>query len=173
MKQLNIDWKAAIGAGLLAGMVFLILEMMLVPLVGGGSPWGPPRMMAAILLGKGVLPPPASFALGIVMVALALHLVLSVGYAVIFALAISRLHRGAALALGAAGGLVLYLVNFYGFTTIFPWFAMAGPRSPSSPMSSSDWSRPGAIWPWWNAITTKRRQGERTFNSTGPETAWP
>ncbi|MEO8187579.1 MAG: hypothetical protein ABI580_09485, partial [Burkholderiaceae bacterium] len=26
---------------------------------------------------------------------------------------------------GAVFGLALYVVNFYGFTTLFPWFAMA------------------------------------------------
>ena len=26
---------------------------------------------------------------------------------------------------GAVFGLLLYVVNFYGFTAIFPWFAMA------------------------------------------------
>ena len=30
-----------------------------------------------------------------------------------------------ALAAGGVFGLVLYLVNFYGFTAVFPWFAMA------------------------------------------------
>ena len=125
MQQLNIDWKAAIGSGLIAGVVFLALEMMMVPLIGGGSPWGPPRMMAAILLGKGVLPPPATFDAGIVMVAMALHLVLSAVYGGGFSLVVSRLSKGVALATGAVGGLVLYLVNFYGFTAVFPWFAMA------------------------------------------------
>jgi hypothetical protein len=32
---------------------------------------------------------------------------------------------GAAIAAGAVFGLVLYFVNFYGMTAIFPWFAMA------------------------------------------------
>jgi hypothetical protein len=78
-------------------------------------------MMAAIALGKSVLPPPATFDMWIVMVAMGLHFMLSV----VFALAASRLSLGPALALGAIGGLVLYVVNFYGFTALFPWFAMA------------------------------------------------
>lgn len=121
----QIDWKAATWAGIIAGLVFLVLEMFMVPVFGGGSPWGPPRMIAAIVLGEGVLSPPATFAPGIVAVAMVLHFVLSIVYALIFALVIHRLGLGAALALGAAGGLVLYLVNFYGFTALFPWFAMA------------------------------------------------
>jgi hypothetical protein len=121
----HIDWKAATWSGIIAGMVFLILEMIMVPVFGGGSPWGPPRMMAAIVLGEGVLPPPATFDVGIIMAAMGLHFVLSIVYAVIFALAVSRLSLGPALVLGGVGGLLLYLVNFYGFTALFPWFAMA------------------------------------------------
>ena len=30
-----------------------------------------------------------------------------------------------AVVVGAGGGLALYVVNFYGFSAIFPWFAMA------------------------------------------------
>lgn len=121
----HIDWKAATWAGIIAGMVFLVLEMVMVPVFGGGSPWGPPRMMAAIVLGEGVLPPPATFDVGIILAAMGLHLVLSIVYAVVFSLVISQLSLGPALALGGVGGLVLYLVNFYGFTALFPWFSMA------------------------------------------------
>jgi hypothetical protein len=121
----RIDWKAATWAGIIAGFVFLVLEMVMVTVFGGGSPWGPPRMMAAIVLGKGVLPPPATFAPAVLAVAMALHFVLSIVYALIFSLVIHRLDIGSALALGAAGGLVLYIANFYGFTALFPWFAMA------------------------------------------------
>ena len=85
MSSIQVDWKAATWSGIIAGFVFLVLEMVMVPLFGGGSLWGPPRMMAAIVLGKGVLPPPATFDFGIVMVAMGLHLVLSIVYAVIFA----------------------------------------------------------------------------------------
>jgi uncharacterized membrane protein YagU involved in acid resistance len=125
MKRFRLDWKAAVGAGMIAGFIFLALEMFMVPVYGGGSAWGPPRMMAAIVLGKSVLPPPATFDLGVFIAALGLHLALSVVYTVVFALAVSRLNRGLALAIGGIGGLILYLVNFYGFTILFPWFAMA------------------------------------------------
>lgn len=125
MRSVQLDWKAATWSGVIAGLVFLVLEMVMVPVFGGGSPWGPPRMIAAIVLGEGVLPPPATFAPGIVLVAMVLHFVLSIVYALIFALVIHRLSLVPALALGAAGGLILYLVNFYGFTALFPWFAMA------------------------------------------------
>ena len=120
-----IDWKAAIIAGIIAGVIFMMLEMMLVPLIGGGSPWGPPRMIAAIGMGKDVLPPPADFAVAPLMVAMLIHFPLSIVFAVILAFVIQRFGLGLAILIGAVFGLVLYFVNFYGFTTIFPWFAMA------------------------------------------------
>jgi len=57
----QLDWKAAVWAGVIAGLVFLILEMIMVPVFANGSPWGAPRMMAAIVMGQGVLPPLVTF----------------------------------------------------------------------------------------------------------------
>ncbi|MGI8668820.1 MAG: hypothetical protein ACR2J3_03120 [Aridibacter sp.] len=120
-----INWKAAIIAGIVAGAIFMMLEMILVPLVGGGSPWGPPRMIAAIGMGKEVLPPPGDFALMPVMVAMVIHFILSIIFAVILAFIIQRFGLGLAILIGAIFGLLLYFINFYGFTAVFPWFAMA------------------------------------------------
>lgn len=82
-------------------------------------------MIAAIALGTDVLPPPATFDAGIVLVALLVHFALSIIFAMVFAVVICRVRVGAALALGTLGGLALYLINFYGFTAVFPWFAEA------------------------------------------------
>ncbi len=119
------DWPAAVYSGLIAGAVFMILEMVMVPLFLGQSAWGPPRMIAAIVMGKGVLPPPATFHLGILTVAMLVHFSLSIIYAVVFDWVTERLGLTATILLGAVFGLLLYLINFYGFTAIFPWFAMA------------------------------------------------
>jgi hypothetical protein len=122
-----IDWKAAVWAGIIAGLVFMVLEMLLVQLVGGGSMWGPPRMMAAMVMGREVLPPPASFDAGIFVVAMTVHFVLSLIYAFIFGWIGSQWRMtmtGAAIG-GLVFGLVIYALNFYGFTAIFPWFAEA------------------------------------------------
>lgn len=120
----RLDFGAAVVAGLVAGAVFLVLEMIMVPVFLDGSAWGPPRMMAAIILGQGVLPPPATFSLGIFIVALVLHFVLSIIYVMIAGLLAPASRLSAAL-LGGILGLVLYVVNFYGMTAVFPWFAMA------------------------------------------------
>lgn len=124
-RKLNL--KAAIWAGLIAGVVFMVLEMALVMLIQGESPWAPPRMIAAIGMGEGVLPPPATFDAGIFTVAMVIHFVLAALLAVILGLGISRfrLGIGASILGGTVFGLAVYYVNFYGFTAVFPWFAMA------------------------------------------------
>lgn len=123
----KLDIKAAIWAGIIAGVVFMMLEMVLVATVGGGSPWGPPRMIAAIGMGKDVLPPPATFDLGVMIIAMAIHFVLAILLGMILGLIVSRWKLGlmASIGVGAIFGLAVYLVNFYGFTALFPWFAMA------------------------------------------------
>ncbi|MEO7366656.1 MAG: hypothetical protein ABIZ36_01785 [Gemmatimonadaceae bacterium] len=120
-----VQWKAAVWAGLIGGAAFMMLEMIMVPLLGGGSPWGPPRLIAAIVMGKGVLPPPATFDIGIFMAAMAVHFPLSVIFTLILAWVVARFDKSKAVLIGVAFGLILYVVNFYGFTAMFPWFAMA------------------------------------------------
>ena len=121
----TIDYKAAVWAGLITAIVFVMLEMIMVPLFMGGSPWGPPRMIAAILLGMEVLPPPATFDFGILMAALVVHLPISVLFAIVTAFIIKKMSFGMALVVGAVLGLLLYVIGFYLMTDIWPWFAKA------------------------------------------------
>lgn len=121
----RIDPKAAFWAAIIAGAVFMMLEMLMVPIFGGGSPWGPPRMIAAIGMGKDVLPPPATFDLTILIVAMLIHFGLSIVLGFVFAFIARGRSVGMATMLGAVFGLVVYLVSFYGMTAIFPWFANA------------------------------------------------
>ncbi|MBL0419140.1 hypothetical protein JI739_02150 [Ramlibacter sp. AW1] len=122
----GIRWGAAAWAGIAAGIVFLMMEMLLVWLALGQSPWGPPRMIAALVMGKEVLPPPASFSAPIVMTAMVIHLVLSVVYGLILGAIVHRMGKGAALVTGAVFGLVVYLANFHLIAPMaFPWFTQA------------------------------------------------
>ncbi|MBX7501684.1 hypothetical protein K3181_09540 [Qipengyuania sp. YG27] len=119
--------KTGIVGGLVAGLIFVLVEMILVPTVGGGSAFGPPRMIAAIAMGEEVLPPPATFDAGIFTVGMLVHFALSAVLGVIFALFINRFQRVFAAKIGAGlvFGLLVYLVNFYGLTALYPWFEMA------------------------------------------------
>lgn len=121
----RLDAKAGVLAGVIGGLVFLILELMMVPLFLGDPMWAPPRMIAAIAMGEGVLPPPGTFDFTIVMVAMVVHFALSIIYGLTVGLVIHGIQRGMALLIGAGFGLALYLVNFYVFTAVFPWFATA------------------------------------------------
>ena len=121
-----IDWKRVFEAGIGAGLVFIVVEMVLVGITQG-TPFGPPRMIAAIGMGEGVLPPPPSFDLGIFLVAMLIHFLLSLILAAIYAVTFARFGRSFLVAaiIGAVFGLIVYLVNFYGFTALFPWFENA------------------------------------------------
>jgi uncharacterized membrane protein YagU involved in acid resistance len=81
------------------------------------------RLAAAIVMGPSVLPPPASFDALVMGVSTLVHFVLSIAYATVLALAITRLRTSTSLAVGATFGLALYAVNLHGFTVVFPWFA--------------------------------------------------
>lgn len=118
---------SGIVAGLIAGLVFMVAEMIMVPLFGGGSPFGPPRMIAAIGMGPDVLPPPATFDLGIMMVAMLIHFAMAaiLGVVFVFAARMMKLSGPMMLLVGAIFGLIIYFVNFYGMTAVFPWFEMA------------------------------------------------
>ncbi len=121
-------FKTAVKAGLIAGAVFMMLEMIMVPVFMGDSPWAPPRMIAAIILGKSVLPipdQPVTFDFGVMMAAMMLHFILSIIYAIIVGWLCRKLSMGTSILIGSVFGLVIYIINFYGFTALFPWFAMA------------------------------------------------
>lgn len=121
----NNFWKAAIWAGIISGVIMLILELIMNPLFLGNSMWGPSRMIGAILVGQGALPPPPTFDFGILLAAMVVHFPLSIIYAIVIAFAVRKTSFAMALVIGALLGLVLYYINFYGFTVFFPWFSMA------------------------------------------------
>lgn len=123
-----IDWKAGAWAGVIAGLVFVMLEMGMVWMIQGQSPWGPPHLIAAMLLGNDVLPPPgtwAPFDLKILMTAMMIHLPLSVVYGLIGAWLLHRFDGAVGVMIGAGFGLAIYVVNFYVVApALFPWFEM-------------------------------------------------
>src|SRR5437868_7010078 len=81
------DWGAAGWAGLIAGSAFMLAELLLLPWSKGGNAWVPVRMVAAMIFGPQILPPPPYFAgpahavleptSGMFLMAVALHFSLS------------------------------------------------------------------------------------------------
>jgi hypothetical protein len=119
----TLDWRCALGAGFIGGLALVLCDIVLVPLLLGQSVWGPPRYIAAIALGPSVLPPPAAFDLGVMSVAAVIHFGLSILYAIPLAYVIHRTRRFPAVIAGAFIGLDIYLLNFFLFAGLFPWFA--------------------------------------------------
>jgi hypothetical protein len=82
------------------------------------------RLTAAMVLGSGVLPPPSTAPWDVLLVATLIHFGLSFAYALIPSHLASQLRTGSGLWAGALYGLIIYVVNMYGFTLLFPWFAV-------------------------------------------------
>lgn len=120
-----VHWPAAAGAGMVAGVVATVVQLLL----WWAASYQPhamllrdARLAAAIVLGKGALPPPVSFEWHVMLVATLVHFALSAAYGLLQAPLAARLSRRPGILAGAAFGLAIYVVNMYGFTTIFPWF---------------------------------------------------
>ncbi len=127
----GVDAVAAVSAGVAAGILATAVQIVLWTIFTDALPaifFRDSRFAAAIVLGRDVLPPPASFDGRIILIATLVHFALAIAYGLILARFIAGLRIGASLLAGAAFGLGLYAVNMYGFTAAFPWFA-----------SSRDW----------------------------------
>ncbi|HJW27526.1 MAG TPA: sodium:proline symporter [Rhodocyclaceae bacterium] len=118
---------AAVG-GIVAGIVSTLVQLILWLLFTDALPdilWRDARLTAAVVLGPGVLPPPATFDWLAMAVASFVHFGLSLAYGIAFCAVARRLRWRRPAVTGALLGLVLYAVNLYGFTWLFPWFAAA------------------------------------------------
>jgi hypothetical protein len=120
------DWPRAVCAGLVAGALLMVLEMLWTVTVSGSSPWSTSHHVAAIVMGEKALES-STFNIGIVAVALATHYVLGVVFGLVLAIIIAGFHyeqnTGMLEVLGVVFGTVLYLLNFYGMAVFFPWIA--------------------------------------------------
>lgn len=120
--RLIMDWRAAVIAGLLAGLLTMLLWVVLLSVVTGGSIWTPFHHIAAILLGEEALTPSRELNVQVVLTGTFIHLTLSVVYAIILAFIIHRWGLVVGIVGGALFGLALYVINYYSFSTLFPWF---------------------------------------------------
>lgn len=125
----EVDWSAAAVCGLAAGAVLMVLELVWAASVSGEGPWRISQLIAAFTMGPQVVQqaPPYAFGAGIVTAALITHYLLGIVFGLALAFVIARFHDGAHLgtmqAIGGVFGAALYLINFYGATLLFPWFA--------------------------------------------------
>lgn len=123
-----VNWSAAVCAGIVAGVLSTVVQISLWSVFSDALPtllFRDARLAAAIVMGRGVLPPPASFDWSVILVATLIHVALSIAYGLILSWVISGLGAPLSLLAGAMFGLFVYVINMYGFTTVFPWFEAA------------------------------------------------
>src|ERR1019366_7735583 len=108
-KNCQSGWRATIWAGVIAGTMATVVQVLLWLVFTDDFPailYRVARLTAAMILGGSVLASPATFDVGIMLVPAA-----------------TRFKTVWALLAGVGFGVTLYIVNLYGFTAIFPWFA--------------------------------------------------
>lgn len=119
------DWRAAVLAGLIAGAVYMVLELLTARFLLYQGAWGTVKMVAAIILGREALSADA-FNWTIVLAAGTVHFALSIILAAALALILSSFRfdtsLGLASVVGIVFGVVVYLVNFYVFGRYMNWF---------------------------------------------------
>ncbi len=104
----RLQWGAALGAGFIAGSTLL--------LVPRGDPWSALTFFSGVILGRNV-PPSAGLPL---LIAWAVHLLLSVVYGLAIGRIVAGLKQGWAIVAGGAVGLVLYGLNYVVVSVWFP-----------------------------------------------------
>lgn len=118
----NTQWGTAVYAALIAAVTYLLLQTLIISMIQGYSPMLPVQMIAALALGAEALTG-TGFTIVIPVVALLIHLWLSIMTAWILAPFVGDMAMPKAVMLGAAAGLVIYVVNFHVLTLAFTWFA--------------------------------------------------
>ena len=114
---------AGVLAGLVAGAAYLLAQMAFAATVQGGVGWEPLQRTSAMLLGDGVLPPPAEVNLTIAGFGLLIHLALAINFGRAVDLLVRDRDLTAACLRGALVGLALYALNFWVIAPmLFPWF---------------------------------------------------
>src|SRR3569832_2957850 len=126
--RMAIDSRNAVYAGIAAGVIATVVQLVLWWAFWDVLPaifYRDVRLAAAILLGRTILPPPDSFDWLAFVAASVVHFSLSVVCSFILAVAIARRRKRTSLLIGAVFGLLLYVVNMYGFTHLYPWIEIA------------------------------------------------
>jgi hypothetical protein len=114
---------AALAAGVVSGIAFIVTLSVMSSVAYGDSVWVPFHRIAAMVLGPVALEDLDLLQGRVVLIGLLVHLALSALYGLAFAPLARALSPATAPWIGAIGGMILYSVNFYGFTTLFPWMA--------------------------------------------------
>jgi len=156
---LLVDWRAVWRAWLIAGTVYLVLDLWVVPAFVGGSFWISVRLVASILLGPEVLAPPVTFHGPALFAAIITIYGISLLATILIALIV---HRGG-LILGIVGGAIVGLsvhaINYYSLTAFFPQFFAL--NAPAVAVAHTVFGAlAGGLYEWLEADELEVAQGE-------------
>jgi uncharacterized membrane protein YjdF len=128
INRIPINWTAAFYAGIAAGIIATMAQIILWWAFSDSLPgimFRDARLAAAIILGEEILPMQVAFDWPAMIVATMIHFTLSVVYGTILAAFIVRYSMAVSIVVGIEFGFILFGVNMFGFTLIFPWFEEA------------------------------------------------
>lgn len=114
--QKNVAWRAVLLAGIAAGIVFFVANLLFSPIL---TPSLLLRYIASLVMGSDVLTNGNSTAL---IIGGVVHLVLSLVFALVISIVIHRWGLLVGIIGGSVLGLSLYAINLYTLTLLFPWF---------------------------------------------------
>lgn len=117
--QRNVTWRAIPIAGLVAGTVFLLINVIFTPLLLQVNPSVVLRYMGGLVLGQGVL---TGTSMTPIIVGVIVHYALSLLFALVIAIVVHRFGLLVGIVGGAILGLALYGINLYTMTVLFKWF---------------------------------------------------
>jgi hypothetical protein len=114
-----MTWRAVLIAGIVAGAVFLVVNVIATSLLYEIDPALMLRYFASLVMGSEVLTQVGPTGL---IVGLLVHFVLSIVFALLIAIVVHRWGLLVGLIGGAVLGLAIYAINLYALTRFFEWF---------------------------------------------------
>lgn len=114
---------AGVGAGLIAGSIYLVLQVLFAGFLDSPDPWLPLERIAAMLLGDDAVSD-AHFTMNMAGIGLLVHVAVSIVYGRIVDIVVRDAPPLQATLSGAAVGAAMYLVAFHFVAPhVFPWFS--------------------------------------------------
>ena len=117
--QKHIAWRALPVAALVAGTLFLLVNVLLMPSLLATDPLLLLRYQASLVMGQDAL---LSSDATVIVVGVIVHYVLASVFTLIITIVIHRWGLVVGIVGGAILGLALYGINLYTMTLFFPWF---------------------------------------------------
>lgn len=125
MRRDVMDLQAALWAGLISGIVFLLALMAGYSWVTGTPPWIVNQFIAAIVLGSDALSMVNTFNLPVFLLSFVVHLIYSLILALLITFVIHRWGILVGIFGGALMGAAIYLIGFYLLAFAFTWLYAA------------------------------------------------